>query len=84
VNACFCRVSAKKNQGRPTCQVYIETKGSRITFLKFGRYEKALDQTGGETGMEAERAPKPLGAAQPSQPIRLRLTDRPSTTFEDE
>jgi hypothetical protein len=43
MNVCFCRVLAEKNQGRPICQVYIETKGVRTTFLEYGRYEKTLE-----------------------------------------
>jgi hypothetical protein len=69
-------VSAEKNQGRPTCQVYIETKGLHITFLECGRYEKTLETNGRRNGL-GSGAPAPLLGW-------LHLTDLASTAFEDE
>jgi hypothetical protein len=78
VNVYFCRVSAEKNQGSPTCPIYIETKGLHITFMEYGRYEKTLETTGRQNRSESG-AP-----ALPTEPIRLRLMDHASTAFEDE
>jgi hypothetical protein len=71
-------VSAEKNQGRPTCQVYIKTKGLRITFLEYERYEKTL-----ETNRRQNR-PRSGAPALVARPIRRELVDSASTIFEDE
>jgi hypothetical protein len=78
VNVCFCRVSTEKNQGRSTCQVYIETKGLHITSLECGRYEKTLEINGRRNGPESG-VPTPV-----ARPIRRELVDPTSTAFEDE
>jgi hypothetical protein len=84
VNVCFYRVSAEKNQGRPTCQVYIETKGIRITFLEYGRYEKTLETNRRRNGPGSWAAAQGVGAgAQVAEPIRSDLMDPASTVFED-
>jgi hypothetical protein len=70
-------VLAEKNPERPTCQVYIGTKGLHITFLECGRYEKTLKTNGRRNGPESG-APAPV-----VEPIRLHLADYASTAFED-
>jgi hypothetical protein len=47
-------------------------------------YEKALDQTGGESSSEAGWPPKGGVGAPPAEPIRGELVDPASTAFEDE
>jgi hypothetical protein len=78
VNVCFYSVSAKKNQGRPTCQIYIDTKGVRTTFLESRRYEKTLETNGRQNG------PGSGAPAQAIEPIRSDLLDPASTAFEDQ
>jgi hypothetical protein len=82
VNVCFYRVLAEKNQGRPICQVYIETKELCITFLECGRYEKTLKTNRRRNGPKSG-APVPL-LAPVARPIRRELVDPASTAFEDE
>jgi hypothetical protein len=74
-------VLAEKNQGRPTCQVYIEIKGVRTTFLKSRRYEKTLETNQRRSGPESQAAAEGVGAgAQAAEPIKR---DPASTAFED-
>jgi hypothetical protein len=85
VNVCFYKVSAEKNQGRPTCQVYIETKGVRITFLESGRYEKTLETNRRRNGPGSQAAAQGVGVgARATEPIRGDLVDPASIAFEDE
>jgi hypothetical protein len=63
VNIYFCRGLSGNNQRRPTCQVYIGTKGLHITFLECARYEKTLEINGRRNGPASGRHPHPsLGA----------------------
>jgi hypothetical protein len=85
VNIYFYRVSAEKNQGRPTCQVYIETKGVRTTFLESRRYEKTLETNQRRNGPESWAATQGVGAGtRATEPIRGDLLDPAPTAFEDE
>jgi hypothetical protein len=85
VNVCFYRVSAENNQGRPTCQVYIETKGVQTTFLESRWYEKTLETNQRRNGPRSRAAAQGVGAgAQATEPIRGNLMDPASTAFEDE
>jgi hypothetical protein len=85
VNVYFYRVSAEKNHGSPTCQVYIETNGLHITFLECGRYEKTLETNGRQNGLgSGAPAPPPWVLAPVALPIRLHLADPASTAFEDQ
>jgi hypothetical protein len=84
VNVCFYKVSAKKNQGRPTCQVYIETKGVQTTFLESGRYEKTIETNRRRNGPGSRAAAQGIGAgARVVEPIRSDLVDPAFTAFED-
>jgi hypothetical protein len=85
VNVYFCRVSAEKNQGRPICQVYIETKGVRTTFLESERYEKTLETNQRRNRPRSWAAIQGVGASTwATEPIRGNLVDPASTTFENE
>jgi hypothetical protein len=77
-------VSAEKNQGRPTCQVYIETKEVQTTFLQSERYEKTLETNWRQNGPGSRAAAQGIGAGTwATEPIRSDLVDPASTAFED-
>jgi hypothetical protein len=84
MNAYFCRVSAEKNQGRPTCQVYIETKGHEQLFWNLEGTRRLWTKR--EVNRpESRAAVQGVGAgAPPAEPIRGELVDPASTAFEVE
>jgi hypothetical protein len=84
VNIYFYRVSAKNNQRRLTCQVYIETKDPCIqkkTLEDSGRY---VSRGKAHLSKRQGNCLLPRVAALPPTSIGCRLVDRPSTAFEDQ